>query len=90
MRSATITVRVDEQLKNRIEKISKATDRTVSYLVSQALDRVVAEEEWQIGEIKRRVELADKPGAKFIDHEEVEAWLNTWGTKKERKPPKCA
>ena len=40
-------------------------------------------------EIKKAVEKADKPGAKFIDHEEVEAWLKTWGTKKERKPPKC-
>lgn len=89
MRSATITVRVDERLRERIEKIAKATDRPISYLVNQALEQVIAEEEWQIGEIKRRVDTADKRDAKFIPHEEVEAWLKTWGSKKERKAPKC-
>jgi predicted transcriptional regulator len=31
---------------------------------------------------------ADGPNAKFIDHEEVVAWLATWGTPKERAWPR--
>ena len=26
-------------------------------------------------------------GAKFIDHEQVDAWLSSWGTPRERKAP---
>lgn len=87
--STTITIRIDPTTKERLEKLAKVTDRSMSYFVSHALEQVIAQEEWQIGEIKRRVELSDKPGAKFIPHEDIEAWLTSWGTKKERKPPKC-
>lgn len=87
--STTITIRIDPTMKERLEKLAKVTDRSMSYFVSHALEQVIEQEEWQIGEIKSRVELANKPGAKFIPHEDIEAWLKSWGTKKERKPPKC-
>ena len=87
--STTITVRIDPKTKQRLEKLAQATDRSMSYFVSHALEQIIAQEEWQIGEIKRRVELADKPGAKFIPHEDIGEWLKSWGAKKERKPPKC-
>ncbi|HEX8948571.1 MAG TPA: CopG family ribbon-helix-helix protein [Dissulfurispiraceae bacterium] len=87
--STTITIRIDPETKKRLEKLAKATDRSMSYFVSRALEQIVEQEEWQIGEIKRRVGAADHSGAEFIPHEDIEAWLKTWGTKKERKPPKC-
>lgn len=86
--SSTITIRIDPETKKRLEKIAKATDRSMSYFVNHALEQVIAQEEWQIGEIKRRVEAADRPGAEFVPHEDVEAWLKSWGSKKERTPPK--
>jgi RHH-type rel operon transcriptional repressor/antitoxin RelB len=73
--STTITIRIDSKTKERLEKLAQATDRSMSYFVSHALEEVIEREEWQIGEIKRRVELADQPGAKFIPHEEIKA---TW------------
>jgi predicted transcriptional regulator len=88
--SSTITIRIDPKTRERLERLSQATDRSMSYFVSHALEQVLEREEWQIGEIKRRVKIADQPGAKFISHDEVAEWLKTWGTKKERKPPKCA
>ena len=87
--STTITIRIDPKIKERLEVLAKATDRSMSYFVSHVLEQVIEQEEWQIGEIKRRVELADKRGSKVIPHEEIEEWLKSWGTKKERKPPKC-
>ena len=84
--TATITIRVDPEIKERLERLAQATDRSMSYFVSHALEQIIAQEEWQIGEIKRRVDLSDKPGAGFIPHEDIEEWLKSWGTKKERKP----
>ena len=85
--SSTITIRIDPKTKKRLEKLAQVTDRSMSYFVSHALEQVIAQEEWQIAEIKRRVEIADRPGAKFIPHEDIEAWLKSWATKKERKAP---
>jgi len=87
--SATITVRIDPKTKERLEKIAQATDRSMSYFVGHALEQVIEQEEWQIGEIKRRVEIANRPETKFIPHEDIEVWLKSWGSKKEGKPPKC-
>jgi len=87
--STTITIRIAPTTKSRLEKLAQATDRSMSYFVSHAIEQVIEQEEWQIGEIKRRVELADKPETKFVPQEDVEAWLKSWGTKKESKAPQC-
>lgn len=88
--STTITIRIEEDTKERLNRLAKATDRTISYLLGNAIEQVLEEEEWQIGVIRKRVKRADSPDAKFIAHDEIAAWLKTWGSKKERKPPKCA
>ncbi len=90
MLTATITIRIDSDTKERLNRLAKATDRTISYLLGNAIVQVLEEEEGQIGVIRERVKRADRPNRKFIPHEDVEAWLKSWGTKKERKPPKCA
>lgn len=89
MGTTTLTIRIDEKTKNRLEKLAQATDRTMSYLVSSTIERILDEEEWQIGEIRKRVRIANGPDAAFIDHEEIEAWLKSWGTKEETEPPQC-
>jgi predicted transcriptional regulator len=35
------------------------------------------------------MERIDKGEAKFAAHEEVEAWLETWGNDDEKTPPAC-
>lgn len=39
-------------------------------------------QEWQIEAIKQALKKANSKKAKFIGHEEVVAWLNTWGCEK--------
>jgi predicted transcriptional regulator len=41
--SATITIRIDPKTKERLEKLAQATDRSMSYFVSHALEQVIAE-----------------------------------------------
>lgn len=87
--STTLTIRIDEQTKEKLEHIAAATARSKSYLVNNAIKNFIEANEWQVQEIKRTVKKADQKGAEFIDHEEVVAWLDTWGSKKEKAPPKC-
>jgi predicted transcriptional regulator len=86
--STTLTVRLDEQTKARLEKLSKATERSKSYLVSNAIKEFLEINEWQIQEIQKAVQSANKAGAKFIEHEEVASWLDTWGSDQEKESPK--
>lgn len=86
--STTLTIRIDEKTKERLERLAAATARTKSYLVATAINGFIEANEWQIRAIKEAVKKADRPDAKFIDHEEVVAWLDSWGTKNEKKPPR--
>ncbi|HAK88267.1 MAG: hypothetical protein A2077_07100 [Nitrospirae bacterium GWC2_46_6] len=42
---------------------------------------------YQVQGIKKSVKAADRPDAKFVDHEKVAEWLDSWGTEKELKSP---
>lgn len=86
--SVTLTVRIDDKTKNRLEKLAKSTTRTKSYLVTHAIEDYLDVNEWQVQEIKKAIHDANQPRAEFVDHEEVAKWLDSWGTKKERKAPK--
>jgi RHH-type rel operon transcriptional repressor/antitoxin RelB len=85
--SEVMTIRVDRKTKTRLEKLAEATDRTKSYLAAEAIRAYVELNEWQIAEIKKAVKEADTPSARWVDHEEVQKWLASWGISRERKPP---
>ncbi len=87
--STTLTIRLDDQTKKKLERLASATARSKSYLVSSAIKDFIEANEWQVQEIKNAVKKADQPNAKFADHEDVAAWLDTWGSKKAKEPPKC-
>ncbi len=87
--STTITVRLDAETKKKLDRLAKATARTKSYLAGNAIREFIEGNEWQIQEIKKTIREANRPGAKFAEHEDVVAWLKTWGSKKEKEPPKC-
>ena len=82
--STTFTIRLDDQTKEKLEHLAKATARSKSYLVSNAIKELLEINEWQIREIKTALKEADRIDARFIEHEAVAAWLNTWGSKKRK------
>jgi len=87
MSTTTLTIRIDEETKQKLEELAEATARSKSYLVTSAINGFIEANEWQVKAIQKAIENADKPNAKFIAHEDVVAWLDTWGTKKEKKRP---
>ncbi|MGH7837087.1 MAG: CopG family ribbon-helix-helix protein [Candidatus Binataceae bacterium] len=84
--SEVMTIRVDRKTKTRLEKLAKVTARTKSYLAAEAIRAYIELNEWQIAEIKQAIKEAD--AGDFVDHEEVEKWLASWGSARERKPPR--
>ena len=86
MSSSTFTVRVDAAVKKRLEKLAKSTGRSRSYLAAEAIGEFVDVNEWQIAGIKRAMVSLDR--GEGIAHEQVSAWVRSWGRTKERPAPK--
>jgi len=58
------------------------------YLTTQALKLFLANNEWQVQEIKEAVAEADSANSnEFIENDIVMAWMETWGTDHESQPP---
>lgn len=74
--SKILTLRLDQQDRNRLEKLAKATNRSRSYLAAEAIREYLALNEWQVAEIKKAVEEADR--GEFASENEVKRLRKKW------------
>ena len=85
--SRTITLRLDAATLRRLDQLAEVTERSKAWLAAQAVKDYLELNEWQTQAISAAVKRVDSRGAKFIDHEKVDEWLDRWGTPQERKLP---
>ena len=85
--SKTMTLRLDADTLARLDELAESTDRSKAWLAAEAVKTYIALNEWQTKAIRDAVNRANRRDARFVSHEDVDAWLATWGTRKERKPP---
>ena len=71
-----LTLRLDSKLKKKLDKLAKATDRSRSFLIAEAVREYVALNEWQIEEIKKGLREAD--AGEFATAEEMEETISKW------------
>ena len=87
MATTTITIRLPITVKQRLDRLARRTARSRSFLAADAIADYVKSQEWQLGHIREG--LADVKARRVISHEEVEAWLESWGSEQELPPPEC-
>jgi len=83
--TSTMTIRLPETIKNKLEDLAQATDRSKAYLAAKAIEEFVAAQEWQIQAIQAAVKEADSPQAKFIEHEVVVKKIKAQMARRKRK-----
>jgi RHH-type transcriptional regulator, rel operon repressor / antitoxin RelB len=86
MSSTTFTVRVESDVKKRLERLAKSTGRTRSFLAAEALNEYLDANEWQVAGVKRAIASLDR--GEGVSHKEVKDWVNSWDRKRERPVPK--
>jgi predicted transcriptional regulator len=86
MPSTTFTVRVESEVKKRLEKLAKCTGRSRSFLAAEALDAYLDVNEWQVAGLKKAFVSLDR--GEGVPHDEVKDWVNSWGRKRDRPVPK--
>jgi predicted transcriptional regulator len=74
--SKILTLRLDQQDRNRLEKLAKATNRSRSYLAAEAIREYLTLNEWQITEVKKAIEEADR--GDFASDVEVKRLRKKW------------
>jgi len=74
--TTTMTIRLDPELKSRLDKLASATHRSKSFLASEAVREYIELNEWQIQELKDAIKEADD--GDFASDKEVETIFNKW------------
>ncbi len=73
----TITARIDAPTQAKLEQLAKSTERSRSWLVSEAVKRYIEQEAWQIAAIEEGVRAAD--AGEFASDKEVKDFFASWG-----------
>lgn len=74
--STTMTVRLEDEVKDRLDVLAASTHRSKSFLAAEAIKEYVENNEWQIGEI--HASLAEADAGEFADDTEVAALAKKW------------
>ena len=77
--STTVTLRLEDAVKDKLEKLAESTHRSRSYLAAEAIKVYVENNEWQIAEIHQAINEAD--AGDFASQKEVNAVVDKWRAK---------
>lgn len=74
--SSVLTLRVDSKLKKQLDRLSRAMNRTRSFVASEAIREYVTLNEWQIEEVKKGIAEAER--GDFATDDDVSRVVKKW------------
>jgi predicted transcriptional regulator len=83
--STTLSVRLSQATKDRLDALAKSTKRSKSCLASEAIEAFIELNAWQVEGIEAALKEAD--AGLLVPHEEVVAWVRSWETDRELPRP---
>ena len=83
------SIRIPEEMEKPLEALSKKLDRSKSYLINQAIKEFIARQSLEDSRWQDTLQALESiKSGNSIDEEDVNAWLNSWGTDKRLSTPK--
>ena len=77
MKSATISAKLEPSVAKKLDLLAKATARSRSFLVAEAIESYVEDQAWQIEAIKEGIKEADR--GNFATDKEAKKTFKKWG-----------
>lgn len=74
--STTMTIRLEEEVKDRLDRLADSTHRSKSFLAAEAIRAFVEVNEWQVAEIHAALKEAD--AGDFAGDEDLAALARKW------------
>ena len=75
--TTTMTIRLETELKDRLDQLSEATNRSKSFLATEAIREFIELNEWQIREIQTALQEAEQ--GDFASDQDVTTVFDKWG-----------
>ncbi len=91
MATSSTSVKLEMELKERVQKLALARKRTSHWLMKEAIEQYVAREEVREADHKDAIASWEhyKATGLHLTFEEMDDWLATWGTSYEKPMPEC-
>lgn len=77
MKTVTLTVRVSPEVKERLEQLAKATERTQAFLAEQAIEEFLDAQAWQVRAIEEGLQAAER--GQLASQQDVRDSFSKWG-----------
>jgi len=71
-----MTIRIEDEVKDRLDRLAESTQRSKSFLAAEAIREYVANNEWQVTEIRKALKEAD--AGDFATEKDVAALARKW------------
>ena len=86
-KSSSVNVRLTPELNDRLAAVATRLDRPKSWVIEQAVKEFIDLQAWQIAAIEEGIRDAD--AGRVVAHEQVVAWIESWGQTDEKPMPEC-
>ena len=74
--STTISARINDEIFSKLDKLSKATNRSKSYLAAEAIQKYIDDQSWQIEAINTAIN--DAKAGNFANDKEISKSKEKW------------
>lgn len=74
--STTLSVRLEDEIKESLERLAASTQRSKSFLAAEAIRQFVESNEWQVAETQAA--LAEADAGDFATEAELAAFMARW------------
>lgn len=82
------SIRLNSEVEIPLEGLSKKLDRSKNYLINQAIKEFIDRQEVEDARWQDTLQaLGSVKAGNLVDEEEVDEWLNNWGSGKNQQPP---
>lgn len=85
MATTPFSLRLDTEIKTRLEKEAEFEDRSAGYIVQKAVEDYLESKEYFREQMRQAIAEADK--GVFISEEAMHHWIESWDTDNELPPP---
>ena len=85
MASTPFSIRIEDEVRDKLEKICTLTERSKAYITSKAIEEYVERNSWKVEALKQAKKEAAK--GEFISHDAMGEWINSLGTDNELPAP---
>ena len=82
-----MSVRLSPDLDKQVADIARALDRPASWVIEQAIKDFVAVQARHLAAIDEG--LRDADAGRVVGHDDVAAWVRSWGKRDELPIPEC-